>query len=356
MPNEIKLYGVIGEECRAIDVKRSLEAMDQTQPLIVRIHSEGGAVTDGLAMYDAFKAYAGPKKVSIESAALSIASHIAMAFDEVEITENGWLMIHSPHMGVEGDDVAHAEAATILGQLKESMINAYTSKTGKSREEVLTIMAKDTWINAKDALAQGFVSRIVQAKKAPLLAVAKTLNMPQGVFSSLFGEGSEAGELREPTKEKTMSDSKPVAASLQEIKAAFPKAKAEFVIQCLEKSLPMASVLSEALAAMDEELTATKAQLAEALAAANAKAMETEAPAEEESEEAPVEAKAKAVARTGVKPIAKAANSSKPSARDEWATKIQAKVLQGFSKDKAAIAVNRENPGLRSQMLSEVNS
>lgn len=353
MPNEIKLYGVIGEDVRAADIKRELDAMDQSQPLVVRIHSEGGGVNDGLALYDAFKAYAGPKKASIESAAFSIASHIAMAFDEVEITENGYLMIHNPHMECGGDDAAHAQAALVLAKLKESMVGAYSQKTGKSEQEVLAIMKAETWINAKDALAQGFVNRIATAKKAPMLAVAKSIKMPQGVFASLFGDASEAGDKREKTKEKPMSETQaPVAASLAEIKAAFPKAKAEFIVRCLEKQLPVASVLTEALAAMDEELTATKAQLAEALAAGKASSMEEEMMEEEVSEEKMMESKAQA--RTGVKPVAKA-STSKPSARAQWNAKISAKVQQGMAKDKAVLAVNRENPGLRAQMLEESN-
>jgi len=306
-------------------------------------------------MYDAFQSYSGPKKAIIESAALSIASHIAMAFDEVEITENGYLMIHNPHMEVAGDDKAHAEAASSLTMLKDSMVEAYSRKTGKSQSEVLALMQNTTWINAKNALAQGFVNRILPAKKAPMLAVAKSIDMPQGVFASLFGDASEAGDKREKTRSKSMSETQvPVAASLAEIKAAFPKAKAEFIVRCLEKQLPVASVLSEALAAMDEELTATKAQLAEAIAAGKAKAMDGEEMPMEEEEEAPVEAKAKA--KTGVRPIAKATAVSKPSAKAEWKTKIHAMVQQGIAKDKATAIVNRENPGLREQMLAEVNN
>jgi hypothetical protein len=156
-----------------------------------------------------------------------------------------------------------------------------------------------------------------------------------------------------------MSDSKPVAASLAEIKAAFPKAKAEFIVRCLEKQLPVASVLTEALAAMDEELSATKAQLAEALAAGNAKAMETpeEEPVEAmEDEEEVVEAKAKAIAKTGVKPVAKANLAGKPNARLQWDSAIAKNLNAGMPRAKAVTAVIRANPGLRESMLEEVNA
>jgi hypothetical protein len=59
---------------------------------------------------------------------------------------------------------------------------------------------------------------------------------------------------------------------------------------------------------------------------------------------------------TGVKPVAKATNSSTPSAKSKWSSLVSAKLQQGTPKAKAALEVNRENPGLREQMLVEVNS
>jgi ATP-dependent protease ClpP protease subunit len=354
MLNEIKLYGVIGEDVSAVDVKNAIDGFDQTQPLLFRIHSEGGSVSDGLAIYDAIKAYAGPKKAIIESAAFSIASHIAMAFDDVEITENGYLMIHNPHMDVSGDDSAHAQAADCLSKLKESMVTAYSSKTGKPREEVLAIMAAETWVNAKEALSNGYVSRITPPQ---LKAVAKMKNMPQGVAKSLSGDCLEVGETREDDSMSTT----PVAASLQEIKAAFPKAKAEFILSCIERQLPMASVMSDALAAMDEELTTAKAKLAQYEQTEQAKAMEDEKMAKakameiEVEEEKPDETMAKAKAKTGVKPVAKSTSSSKPSAKAQWDAAVASYEAKGIVRGKALSLVNKANPGLREQMLAEVS-
>jgi hypothetical protein len=92
---------------------------------------------------------------------------------------------------------------------------------------------------------------------------------------------------------------------------------------------------------MEEELMALKA-----------KAMEIEVePKEEEVMPAPA-----AKAKSGVAPVAKAkAAGSSPSARASWFAKIDAKVSAGIPKSKATQIVNKENPGLREQMLEEVN-
>jgi ATP-dependent protease ClpP protease subunit len=369
MLNQIKLFGVIGDDVRASAVKEQLDAMDQTQPLLVRIHSEGGDVIDGFALYDAFKAYPGPKKALIESAAFSIASHIAMAFDEVEIAENGYLMIHNPHMECGGDDTEHAKASELLAKLKQSMVSAYTQKTGKSEDEILAVMASETWVNAKEALAQGYVNSIAPAKAVEMRAVARLKNMPQGVLLSLRCDGPDAGDDRESTQEKSMSTATPVAASLAEIKAAYPKAKAEFVLRCLERNLTRAEIDTEMRASMEEELVALRAENEELKA--KYKAMEEEtllAQSEKEAEamedeEDPVAmdeeeklAKGKAKAKLGVKPVAKGASASRKSAKAEWESRIQSAIASGKPRAAAIRSVVIADPDLHRRMLEEVNS
>lgn len=348
MSNLINLHGEIGRDITAQQVQQQLALCDQTKPLVVSINSDGGSVFDGLTIYDAFTAYAGPKKAIIESAAFSIASFIAMAFDDCEITENGYLMIHNPYSETVGDDEEHARASALLSKLKDSMVAAYSRKSGKSQGEIQAIMKEQTFFNAQESMAAGFVNRVTTAKKVAMRPAAKYQNLPQRVFASLFSAAPTAEtESREPAiGVPKMSDTQaPVAATLAEIKKAFPKAKAEFVISCLERSLPLASVMSDALAAMDAENQGLKAKLAEM----EAKAMEM--PPEEESEEM-----AKAQVKRGVKPVAKSTTTTSVDSRVVWNQKIEAKVSQGLARNKAVLAVNRENPGLREKMLEEVNS
>ena len=156
-----------------------------------------------------------------------------------------------------------------------------------------------------------------------------------------------------------MSDSTPVAATLQEIKAAFPKAKSDFIVKCLERALPMASVAQAAV----EEMMAENQEMA-----ARCKAMEEELAkykSMEPKEEEPVEAmedeeeelvESKATARGGVKPIAKAKEGG-PSACVRWDEAVtQCLAKCGGNKVKAVALANRLNPGLRQAFLDEVNS
>jgi len=360
MTKTIRIDGVIGtgkDEISAASIREQLPE-NGTDPIAVKIHSEGGSVFEGFAMHDAFAAYQGPKTLSIESSAFSIASFIACAFEDVEISSNGYMMLHNPYAQVEGDDEDFARQSEMLGKLKTSMVSAYSQRSGKSEDEIKAILKNETYLNAQQAVDMGFAKRI---SGPPVIgrAFAKVKNMPHGVVAALFGAGSD-GENRE-TEGKPMSTA-PVAATLQEIKAAFPKAKADFIVKCLEKSLPLASVASAAAEEMmseNEELKTKCRAMEEEIA--KYKAMESEsvdeeekpeARAEEDEEEKP-EAKAKA---RGAKPVAKARTSG-PSARVRWESAIDAAMAKcGNNKMKAVAMASRTNPGLREAFIAESNA
>jgi hypothetical protein len=159
-----------------------------------------------------------------------------------------------------------------------------------------------------------------------------------------------------------MAETQPVAAAtLQEIKAAYPKAKAEFVLKCLEKSMPMASVAQSAIEEMMAENAALRAEIKamQEEMAGKAKAMEgeDEEPVaveheEEEMEVAPV-AKAR---RVGVAPVARGQGVSH-SASIRWDSVVTTCLAKcNGNKVKAVAMANKQNPGLRQAYLDEINA
>ena len=361
----IRIDGVIGtgkDEISAAMIREQLPE-NRTEPIAVKIHSEGGSVFEGFAIHDAFAAYQGPKSLSIESSAFSIASFIACAFDDVEISSNGYMMLHNPYAAVEGDDEDFARQSEMLAKLKSSMVSAYAQRSGKSEDEIKAILKNETYLNAQQSVEMGLAKRIAGS---PVIgrAFAKVKSMPHGVVAALFGAGS--GGDNDSQKGKTMPESTPVAATLKEIKAAFPKAKAESVIAWAMKEMPMASVAAAAAEEMMAENETLKTQckaMEEELA--KYKAAELEISTGDEEEEKPAEAKsegdeeekpeAKAKAH-GVKPVAKARTSG-PSASVRWNQAIDAAMARvGNNKMKAVALASRNNPGLREAFLAEANA
>ena len=361
--SDLIIDGTIGTgqgEVSAAYVRAQLAAADPNKVLTVRIHSEGGSVFEGFAIYDALKAYQGKKRCVIASSAFSISSFIPMAFDDIEITPNGYLMLHNPYVEVEGDDEELASKSQLLAALKQNMVEAYAARSGKTTEEITAILKKETFLSARQALADGFVTRI-SATPVTGRVFAKLNNMPHGVVAALFGAGS-GGEQREPTKDKSMSESQPVAATLDEIEAAFPKAKSDFVLACLKKKLPMASVAQAAVEEMmseNQELMAKVSAMEQELAKYKSMEVVEEEPAAMEMEEEEPEemAKAPVAKRRGLKPVAVPRRSSVATAKKQW-DDVVAENLTKFKGDraKAVMAANRSNPGLREQMLAEINA
>jgi hypothetical protein len=120
----------------------------------------------------------------------------------------------------------------------------------------------------------------------------------------------------------------------------------------------MASVASAAIEEMMAENEMLRGQvkaMEEEMAKAKSELPTEEEPAamegEDDDEEKVVEAKAK----SGVKAIAKAKTSG-PSARVRWSSAIDTKVAAGMPRAKAILAIEKEQPGLRTAMLAEVNA
>lgn len=137
----------------------------------VTINSYGGLVDEGNEIYTALRNNAGYVKVNIVMAG-SAASIIAMAGDTVAISPVGQIMIHNVQMGAGGDYHDMDKASEILRKANESLAIAYQIKTGKSKEEVLALMDKETWLTAEEAKTNGFVDEIMfeTTDKMPLVA------------------------------------------------------------------------------------------------------------------------------------------------------------------------------------------
>jgi hypothetical protein len=62
-------------------------------------------------------------------------------------------------MGTAEDMRAMAGA---LDKVKASLVAGYAAKSGRTAEEVSALMAAETWLDAADALAQGFADRVIE--------------------------------------------------------------------------------------------------------------------------------------------------------------------------------------------------
>lgn len=133
----------------------------------VWINSPGGDVFAAAEIYNMLKEYGNTKgkvTIKIDAMAISAASVVAMAGDEVQISPVGMMMIHNPWTAAIGDVSEFTCAIKTLNEIKESIINAYELKTKLSRTELATMMDAETWLNARKAIELGFADKILFAE------------------------------------------------------------------------------------------------------------------------------------------------------------------------------------------------
>lgn len=157
---EIHLYDQIGGW--GISASRFLREVSEAglfnaSQVEIRIHSPGGSVLDGFAIYNTLKRLTGTVNIHIDGLAASMASVIAMLPGAtVHIPSNAFMMVHNPYGGLVGDASDLRDYADLLDKNSAVMIDAYTQKTGLSREDVESLMSNETWMTGAEAVEKGF--------------------------------------------------------------------------------------------------------------------------------------------------------------------------------------------------------
>lgn len=196
---EISIYDEIGYwGITAKSFSKDLKALgNNLKQINLHIHSPGGDVFDGIAIYNLLKNHPANVTVYIDGLAASMASVIAMAGNEVIMPENAMMMIHKP-WGIQGGDADDMRKyADLLDKVENTLIPAYASKTGKTPEELAEMLSAETWLNGKECVEQGFADKLAE----PLVAMASIKsrkledfeNMPKAMKDMLFKPQGNAG-------------------------------------------------------------------------------------------------------------------------------------------------------------------
>lgn len=129
------------------------------------INSPGGDVFAAAQIYNMLMDYKGDVHVVIDGLAASAASVIAMAGTTVSMSPVAMMMIHNPWTVAQGEAKDMQKVIEMLGEIKESIINAYELRTGMSRTKLSHLMDSESWFNAKKAVELGFADKILFDKQ-----------------------------------------------------------------------------------------------------------------------------------------------------------------------------------------------
>ncbi|EAA5012886.1 peptidase [Shigella sonnei] len=192
---EIGGFGVTAKQ-----FAEDLKALGDVSHINLRIHSPGGDVFEGIAIYNLLRNHPADITVYIDGVAASMASVVAMAGDRVVMPENAMMMIHKP-WGISGGNAGDMrDYADLLDKVETVLIPAYARKTGKSAQEITAMLEDETWMDGKECLKHGFADELLPSVRAMARIESKRtgdfLHMPEtikGMITPPQGAANIAG-------------------------------------------------------------------------------------------------------------------------------------------------------------------
>jgi ATP-dependent Clp protease protease subunit len=245
-PPELLLYGAISSnqswwEDRVTpgQFNKELAALgEDVAEIIVRINSPGGDVFAANAIYTRLKDHPAKITVKIDGWAASAATIIAMAGDIIKIARNGVFMIHDPAMTVW--DTFKEEDFTKLAQelkvIKQSIINTYAMKTGKTEQEISDFMSEESWWIGDAAVENGFCDELMFEESKMVVENANRIivnsvpfditnfsTIPKAILNSIADKGSFQADNVNPENKPKMEEKTMEIKKIDELKAAYPE-------------------------------------------------------------------------------------------------------------------------------------
>ena len=202
------------------------ELAGRSGDLTVHIDSPGGDVWAGISMFNALKKYDGKVTIVVDSLAASIASVIAMAGDEIIMSEGSMLLIHKPWTMIVGNSDDMRDMADYLEKLADNLVDIYVNRTGKSKEEILAMLdGEGTWMSAQEAVEYGFADKAEGAKPTLSEAIKNSLKYTQPVQAAIMQPMMSLKKVlnntQDETKEEAVEDdaatTKPVDETVEQV-------------------------------------------------------------------------------------------------------------------------------------------
>ena len=213
MSKQIRIDGPVGmfmtdSESFAFELQNL--NLQENETLEVVINSPGGSVIEGWGIYNQLKSLNNKVVTKVEGLAASIASLIALAGDEVHISEVGSIMIHRASTFAEGNQKDLEKQIETLKTIDETLITVYQAKSGENREQVEEWLDEEKWFTADEAVEIGFADEIINKVDSRMAALylpkTDTMNKFEKLMAYLNGEEVVEEVVEETTTEETAAE------------------------------------------------------------------------------------------------------------------------------------------------------
>lgn len=167
---EILLYSDIGdsgwgEGTTAEGFAKDLKALGKVSTINLRINSPGGSVFEGLTIYNLLASHPARVISWVDGLAASIASVICMAGEEINIADNGMMMIHDAWGVGVGTAAEIRKTADVLDSITSTIAGTYAKRSGGKEADIRQMMGEETWLGSADAVKYGLADNVVDNMK-----------------------------------------------------------------------------------------------------------------------------------------------------------------------------------------------
>jgi ATP-dependent Clp protease protease subunit len=166
----IIIDGPIGQYSFSKQFMRNELSGQFKNPVLIKISSLGGSIDDALNIYDQFIEH-GNVTAELSAFVASSATLISLGAKKVRMNENSFYLIHKAmnwvdEWGSMNEDEIDALIAKLeiqkqqLAKVTLQLAKMYVKKTGKTLDEIISLMKQQTWLTADEAKNWGFVDEI----------------------------------------------------------------------------------------------------------------------------------------------------------------------------------------------------
>jgi ATP-dependent Clp protease protease subunit len=212
----ISMYDPIGEawDGSGVTAKRISSALRAigNKDVTVNLNSPGGDFFEGVAIYNLLRTHPAKVTVNVLGLAASAASVIAMAGDEVLMGDGAFLMIHNAWAVAMGNRHDMREAADMLEPFDQAMADVYAARSGVDVASVAAMMDKETWINASQAVADGFATGLLEPETIKKDASAGASKRALAMVETAMAKAGYSRNARRDAFAELFSDGTPCAA------------------------------------------------------------------------------------------------------------------------------------------------
>lgn len=244
----LSINGVIGWDVTSKDFISKLDELGG-EDFTLEIHSPGGSVFEGLAIYNKLKTYTGKVDTKIIGVAASMASIIALAKGKPKIAKSAVFMIHNAQGMQAGDYRDFKKYAGYLENVTNMLARIYAECTKKPITKIRAMMDEETYLFGSQAIDEEFASETFdtesEEKKEDAVALAqleledcinKMKNFKEDEkLVAQFADFTAFNNEKSPAKSAGIKISEDKRMDLEKLKNEYPDVYAQAVNVGVEK-------------------------------------------------------------------------------------------------------------------------